>query len=83
MVPPLQIKACFSLLSPDNVKDWSKVVLAYEPVWAIGTGKTATPQQVRIWQENKARYPRLPSCPKRFCLERWKMNTHITTSKVS
>jgi triosephosphate isomerase len=23
--------------------DWSKVLLAYEPVWAIGTGKNATP----------------------------------------
>lgn len=27
--------------------DWSKVVVAYEPVWAIGTGKTASPAQVR------------------------------------
>uniref|UniRef100_A0A2I3HDN4 Triosephosphate isomerase n=1 Tax=Nomascus leucogenys TaxID=61853 RepID=A0A2I3HDN4_NOMLE len=31
----------------DNVKDWSKVILAYDPVWATGTGKTATPQQVQ------------------------------------
>lgn len=31
----------------DNVKDWSKVVLAYEPVWAIGTGKVASPQQAQ------------------------------------
>lgn len=31
----------------DHVKDWSHVVLAYEPVWAIGTGKTATPKQAQ------------------------------------
>ncbi len=27
--------------------EWSRVVLAYEPVWAIGTGLTATPQQAQ------------------------------------
>ena len=27
--------------------DWSSVILAYEPVWAIGTGETATPEQAQ------------------------------------
>lgn len=27
--------------------EFSKVVIAYEPVWAIGTGKTATPEQAQ------------------------------------
>ncbi|KAB0799935.1 hypothetical protein PPYR_07815 [Photinus pyralis] len=31
----------------DKIKDWSHVVIAYEPVWAIGTGKTATPAQAQ------------------------------------
>lgn len=30
-----------------TIKDWKNVVVAYEPVWAIGTGVTATPQQAQ------------------------------------
>lgn len=35
--------AVFSL----NSEDFSKLVLAYEPVWAIGTGLTASPEQAQ------------------------------------
>ena len=35
----------------EECEDWSNIVIAYEPVWAIGTGKTATPE---IAQETHA-----------------------------
>ncbi len=31
-------------LAPLTAEQFAKVVIAYEPVWAIGTGKTATPE---------------------------------------
>ncbi|KAL8868314.1 MAG: hypothetical protein Q9198_008221, partial [Flavoplaca austrocitrina] len=31
----------------EQTKDWSKVVVAYEPVWAIGTGKVASTEQAQ------------------------------------
>jgi triosephosphate isomerase len=37
-----QIRDGLEDLSPQEM---AKIVIAYEPVWAIGTGKTATPQQ--------------------------------------
>jgi triosephosphate isomerase len=30
-----------------SAEDFGKIVLAYEPVWAIGTGLTATPEQAQ------------------------------------
>ena len=35
--------ALFSL----DPKAWTKIILAYEPVWAIGTGETASPEQAQ------------------------------------
>ena len=36
-------KALFHL----NSEDWKHIILAYEPVWAIGTGETASPDQAQ------------------------------------
>jgi triosephosphate isomerase (TIM) len=39
-----QLDAAIKGLKPDQME---KVVVAYEPIWAIGTGKTATPEDAR------------------------------------
>jgi triosephosphate isomerase len=46
-----QIRA---LLSTVTEKDWldGRIVVAYEPVWAIGTGKVATPEQAQEVHEH-------------------------------
>ncbi len=39
-----QVRAALAGLSAEQAQ---KVILAYEPIWAIGTGKTASPQQAQ------------------------------------
>ena len=38
----MQIKLALAGISEDKIR---KIVIAYEPIWAIGTGRTATPEQ--------------------------------------
>jgi len=51
-----QIEGCLGGISGS---DMNHITIAYEPVWAIGTGKTATPEQaqeahrsIRVWLEH-------------------------------
>ncbi|EOY18135.1 Triosephosphate isomerase isoform 1 [Theobroma cacao] len=41
------LKDCICFFYKSKVSNWADVVLAYEPVWAIGTGKVATPAQAQ------------------------------------
>ena len=40
----MQIKLDLAGVTEDKIR---KVIIAYEPIWAIGTGKTATPEQAQ------------------------------------
>jgi triosephosphate isomerase len=46
-----QLKLPAEMISKESTDLWKNVVLAYEPVWAIGTGKTATPKQAQETHE--------------------------------
>ncbi len=35
------------MVLPLSASSWKRIVLAYEPVWAIGTGETASPEQAQ------------------------------------
>ncbi|MCE9566960.1 MAG: triose-phosphate isomerase [Planctomycetes bacterium] len=37
----------YSAVAGITDEQWSRIIIAYEPVWAIGTGKTATPDQAQ------------------------------------
>jgi triosephosphate isomerase len=40
----MQLKTALSGVAPEQVR---KTIIAYEPIWAIGTGKTATPAEAQ------------------------------------
>ena len=48
-----QIKAYADAFTKE---DWANVVVAYEPIWAIGTGLTATPEQAQDTHEAIRKY---------------------------
>jgi triosephosphate isomerase len=64
----LQLEECLHGLNADQL---AQVIIAYEPVWAIGTGKTATPEMaqsihsfIRNWIEDQYSI----ECSERVCL---------------
>jgi len=50
-----QLQAVVDVIGKDETK-WGKIVIAYEPVWAIGTGKVATCAQAQDTQRDVRAY---------------------------
>jgi glyceraldehyde 3-phosphate dehydrogenase len=55
-----QIKAYLDAFQNDTIDDfdfdWARIVIGYEPIWAVGTGQTATPQQAQETLADIRRY---------------------------
>ncbi|VAH81666.1 unnamed protein product [Triticum turgidum subsp. durum] len=43
----MEVVAAQTKAIAEKISDWTNVVLTYEPVWAIGTGKVASPAQAQ------------------------------------
>ena len=50
----MQIKSGLHGVGEDRIR---KMIIAYEPIWAIGTGKTATPEQAEEVCESSQTFP--------------------------
>ena len=65
----MQVKKAFANISAEDAK---KVVIAYEPIWAIGTGETATSEQaeeVCAGIRNVLADLYCPACAKEFTIQ--------------
>ncbi len=55
-----------AVLNVSSVEQWQNAVIAYEPVWAIGTGKTATPEMAQETHEFIRQYIRSNAVTEQF-----------------
>ena len=66
----VELQLTEALFNQESI-DWGKIILAYEPVWAIGTGESATPEQAQEMHQF------IRSLLKRKCGDLIALNTSI------
>ena len=73
--PPFPFQVCKAQLEPvKELLDAATVVIAYEPIWAIGTGVTASPEQAQETHKQVCTQPRPiePAGHFSYILHAWK-----------